>query len=101
MKITSGIFLRRPIDEVIDLPAYAARLNIQLLKEADFNSRLRDRGCKVTVQKICRVAKDEVEVRGRLDAIWEEPTKDEEILSKAMERNKELYRFERMLEESR
>ena len=87
----------------VSLATYANRMNIQLLKAADFNKRLHERGCPkaTTAQKICRVAKKEGEVREMLDAIWEEPKRGEEILNKAMERNKELYKFERMLEESR
>ena len=42
---------------------------------------LHERGCPkdVTVQEICRVAGDEGEVRGMLDAVWEEPKRAEEI----------------------
>lgn len=87
--------------EELGLPAYVGRMNIELLKAADLNQRLRKRGCPetVTVQKICKVASGEGEVRGMLDSIWEEPKKGEEILSKAMEKNGEIYKFERMLEE--
>jgi hypothetical protein len=86
-------------DEVIDLASYAARLNLQLLKEADFNAKLRERGCKATVERISKLAANEVEVREALDRIWNEPEKSDEILSELMERNKKLYEFERMLEE--
>jgi hypothetical protein len=77
-------------------------MNIQLLKAADFNQRLRERGCsaKVTVQKICKVARNEDEVRGILDAIWRSPDRAEDILADAMERNKEIYDFERMLQKT-
>ncbi len=87
----------------VSLATYASRMNIQLLKAVDFNQRLHERGCPkaVTVQKICKVAKNEGEVREILDAIWEEPKRGEGILGKAMEKNKELYKFERTLEESR
>ena len=87
---------------VISLPAYAARMNIQLLKAADFNQKLHEKGCpkKVTVQKICRIAKDEDEVREILDAIWKNPEKGEEILFKALEGNKDIYGFEKMMEET-
>lgn len=47
------------------------------------------------------LAKGEGEVREMLDAIWEEPKRGEEILGKALEKNKEIYKFERMLEESK
>ena len=87
----------------VSLATYANRMNIQLLKAVDFNKRLHERGCPkaMTVQKACKVAKHEGEVRETLDAIWEDPKGGEEILGKAMERNKDLYKFERMLEESR
>jgi hypothetical protein len=76
-------------------------MEIQLLKASDFNEKLRERGCPkgVTVQKVCKIAKDEEEVRELLDAIWKEPEKGEEILAAAGERNKEIYQFEKMLEQ--
>jgi len=87
----------------VSLATYANRMNIQLLKAADFHQRLHERGCPkaTTVQKICKVAKGEGEIRGMLDATWEEPKKGEGILGKAMEGNKDIYKFERTLEESR
>jgi hypothetical protein len=85
-------------ESTISLASYAARMNIQLLKAADFNEKLHEHGCTVTVQKICRVAKDEGEVREVLDAVWTKPSKGEEVLAEVAERNKELFEFERMLE---
>jgi hypothetical protein len=87
----------------ISLASYAARLNIQLLRAADFNKKLQERGCEmdVTVQKICKRAKNEKEVREVLQRIWEKPSMAKEILEKLAEKNKELYEFERMLEETR
>jgi len=83
----------------ISLPEYAARMNIQLLKASDFNKKLRERGCrKATVQRICRIARNEDEVREILEAIWRNPEKDAEILAETASRNKDLYEFERMLE---
>ena len=83
----------------ISLPAYAARMNIQLLKASDFNQKLRERGClRATVQKICRIARNEDEVREILETIWREPERDAEILAKAASRNRDIYEFERMLE---
>ena len=75
-------------------------MNIQLLKAADFNQRLREKGCpvKVTVQKICKVARNEDEVREILNAVWKSPERAEEILAEVMERNKDIYDFERMLQ---
>lgn len=52
------------------------------------------------VQEEARLAANETEVRGALDQIWDEPAKVDEVLSGLMDRNKKLYEFERMLEES-
>lgn len=51
-----------------------------------------------TVQRICRYAKDEKEVRDVLEAVWKSPDKSEEILGKVAEKNEEVYEFEKMLE---
>ena len=85
----------------ISLATYAARMNIQLLKVADFNEKSRERGCsgKVSVQKICRAARNEEEVREILEAVWENPERSEEILVGVMEKNREVYDFEKRLEE--
>jgi hypothetical protein len=84
----------------VGLAIYAGRLNIHLLKASDFNVKLREMGCalNVTVQRICRLARDEVEVREVLDAIWRSPDKAEEILARIAAKNQQLYEFERMLE---
>jgi len=84
----------------ISLASYAQRMNIQLLKAVDFNQRLRDRGVPkyVTVQKICRASKNESDVRGTLEKIWEKPTSGREILADTIGRNHEVYEFEQMLE---
>jgi hypothetical protein len=76
-------------------------MEMQLLKAADFNEKLREKGCPkgVTVQEVCKIARDEKEVRELLDALWKEPEKGEEILAVARERNEEIYRFEKMLEQ--
>jgi hypothetical protein len=84
----------------ISLATYAARINIQLLKAADFNEKLRERSVpkEVTVQAVCKTAKDEKEVRELFQAMWETPEKSGESLSKATVKNKEVYEFEKMLE---
>ncbi len=88
-------------ETVISLATYASRMNIQLLKASDFNEKLRDRGChkRITVQKICRFARDEKEVRAILEAIWENPKNSDTILTRTAEKNKETYEFEKMLDE--
>lgn len=87
----------------ISLAAYANRMNVQLLKAVDLNGRLRDRGCPpaLTVQRVCRVSKNEKEVRGVLDAIWTRPKAGQEVLDRSAEKNKDLYKFEKMLAEGR
>ncbi len=89
-------------ETVISLATYAARINIQLLKAADFNEKLRERGVskEVTVQGVCRAAKDEKEVRELLGSLWETPVKSGEILTKAIAKNKNVYEFEKTLEKT-
>jgi len=87
-------------DCTISLATYAARMNLQLLKASDFNSKLHERGCSagLSVQKICRIAKNEQQVREIMEKIWEKPENGERILATYAEKNKETYAFERMLE---
>ena len=68
---------------------------------ADFNVKLRERGCPrgVTVQKVCRLAREEEEVREALDRIWKGPEGGVEILAELQSVNEDLYRFEEMLEQ--
>jgi hypothetical protein len=88
--------------QTMSLASYADRLNISLLKAADFNEKLREHGCRanLTVQSICKVAKDENEVREILEAVWRKPIDADKILADAVKRNEKLYHFERMLEGS-
>ncbi|GAI14318.1 unnamed protein product, partial [marine sediment metagenome] len=44
-------------------------------------------------------SKNEKEVRGALDAIWARPKAGQEVLDRSAEKNKDLYKFEKMLEE--
>jgi hypothetical protein len=90
----------RVSDQMMNLASYAGRLNMSLLKAADFNEKLRERGCssKVTIQHVCRVAKNENEVRETLEAMWRRPADADQILSQVAQRNDSLYQFERMLE---
>lgn len=86
--------------QAMSLASYANRMNVNLLKAADFNERLREHGCKlsVTVQSICKAARDEKEVREILESIWHKPVNAEVIMTNTIKRNKEMYDFERMLE---
>ncbi|MBD3172732.1 hypothetical protein GF326_09690 [Candidatus Bathyarchaeota archaeon] len=87
----------------VSLPAYAQRINVQLLKAVDFNQKLRDRGVerKITVQRICRISKDEQEVREIIEQVWNRPDSAKKIMSNAAKKNTQVYEFEKMLEESR
>jgi hypothetical protein len=87
-------------ESTISLASYAARMNIQLLKASDFNKKLGVRGVQknVTVQKICRYARNEKEVRKILEKVWENPGNSQDILDNVTEKNKEVYEFEKMLE---
>jgi hypothetical protein len=89
-------------ETVISLATYAARINIQLLKGADFNQKIHEKGISknITIQGICRIAKNEKEVREILTKIWENPEKSPEILSNVAGKNKEVYEFEKILEET-
>ena len=86
----------------ISLAAYAARINIQLLRAADFNQKLRERGVpkEVTAQGVCRVAKDEKEVREALTIIWEKPKEAQELIAEVVSKNRSVYEFEKMLEDA-
>ena len=62
--------------ERIKLPQYAGRRSLQVVTASNFNGKLREIGRprKVTVQKICRLASNEEEVRSILDAFWMNPS---------------------------
>ena len=85
----------------ISLAAYCARLNIEILKASDFNRRLIDRGVDkfVSVQKICRAAKNEEQVRSMFDVIWQKPSEARSTLSEAMQQNADVFAREKEMEE--
>ena len=87
----------------ISLAQYTARRELQLLKAGDFNQKLREKGCPktVSVQKICKRARDEEDVRETLDRIWKQPEKSDETLNELLQKNEDLYKFEKMLEEKK
>jgi len=87
-------------ESTIGLPQYAARRNLQLVTAADFNVKLRERGCPkgVTVQKVCRLARDEEDVRRTLDHMWSDPEGAAKILGELQVVNEDIYKFEKMLE---
>jgi hypothetical protein len=84
----------------ITLAQYAERLNVQLLRASDFNEKLRDRAVPkdVTVQKICKAARDERDVRSMLDAIWDKPEDAKNALNNAIKANDSVFKFEEELE---
>ena len=77
-----------------------ARRNLQLVTAADVNVKLRERGCSgsVTVQKVCRLAKNEDEIRRTLNVLWSDAESAAKILKGLQEGNEDLYKFEKMLE---
>ena len=87
-------------ESTLVLAAYSARMNVQLLKAADFNEKLRERGCPkiVSIQRICKIASDEREVRELLDKVWEKASNSEVTLDNITKCHKNLYEFERLLE---
>ena len=83
----------------ISLIQYANRMNIQLLRASDFNTKLRERGIPntVTVQKICKGSRHEDEVRDTLTKIWEDSRKAMTIINQLNSKNKKLFEFEETL----
>nr|HXG06767.1 hypothetical protein [Nitrososphaera sp.] len=54
----------------------------------------------VTVQKICKAARDERDVRRMLDVIWEKPEGAKDVMDNAIKTNNSVYKFEEELEAS-
>ena len=84
----------------ISLAAYAERLGITIIKASSINKLLHERGVPrhITVQKICRIARDEREARALFDAIYKDPRSSEKMLSEATARNGDIYTREEELE---
>jgi hypothetical protein len=86
-------------DEKISLAQYASRRQLQLVTAADFNEKMRERGVnRLTAQAICRVARDENQVRETLDSLWRDPERAGEIMMELRDENEDLYKFEEILE---
>jgi DNA-binding MarR family transcriptional regulator len=85
--------------EKIALAQYANRMNIKLLRPADFNERLQEHGVdkRTTVQKMCRAAKDETQVKELLDEVWSQQANAYAILVRALDRNQDAFEFEKAL----
>lgn len=87
-------------ESIISLTQYAARRSLQIVTSTEFNEKLRERGLpkNLTVQAVCRVARDENQVRRTLDVFWREPERAGEILGEIRDENEDLYKLEEMLE---
>lgn len=87
----------------ISLAQYTATRDLRFLKASDFNQRLRENECpkEVTVQKVCKQARDEEELRETLDQKWNRPSRSKEVLDSLLQRNKSFFQFEKMLEETK
>ena len=74
-------------------------MGIELIKASDFNQQLQDKGVEkfVTVQKICRRARDEEDVRETITKIWNQPQKARFYLESLITKNKNIYEFEEQL----
>jgi DNA-binding MarR family transcriptional regulator len=85
--------------ERITLPQYANRMNIKLLRPADFNEKLRVHGVdkRITAQRICRLARNETQLRELLNEFWNQPAKVEAILGKILNKNSNTFEFEKTL----
>lgn len=55
----------------ITLAWYVSRMNVKLLRPADFDSKLREHGVDrmVTVQKLCRICRDKKQVSETSDTV--------------------------------
>jgi hypothetical protein len=54
---------------------------------------------KVTVQKVCTRARNEIEARDALARIWSDPSRSAELLDQLAVKNANLFEFEKTLEE--
>lgn len=83
----------------LTLSQYAARCNIQLIRTADLNEKLVQRGVdrQITVQRLCRDCRNEEEVKEVLDAIWDSPENATSILNKTAMKNRGLFELEHKL----
>jgi hypothetical protein len=86
----------------IDLFTYAQRMNVQLLRASDLNKILADNGVDIkecSVLKICKVARNEKEVKEILLNVINDPKNALKTLKKTLDTNKDIFEFEKMLEE--
>jgi DNA-binding MarR family transcriptional regulator len=83
----------------ISLAQYASRMNIKLLRPADFNDKLREHGVEktTTVQKICKTCKDEKQTREVVEEIWNRPRDAKTIVVSGLSNNRNVFEFEQAL----
>ena len=55
----------------------------------------------MTVQKICRVCRDEKNVRSVLHEVQENPSKAEQLLTETLIRNRRVFEFEKTFANAR
>ena len=85
--------------EKITLVQYANRMNIKLLRPADFNEKLREHSVdkRITVQQICKVCRDESQAREIMDEVWNKPSESQVIVSAVLDTNESVLKFEKSL----
>jgi hypothetical protein len=85
--------------EKITLSNYAFRLNIKLLRSADFNAKLHEHGIekKISVQKICEASRNEKQVRENFNALWQAPEKTKEMVNHLLGSNVDVFLFEKAI----
>ena len=72
---------------------------VKLVMVGDFNAKMRERGVeRLMVLVVCKVARDETQVRETLDALWKDPDRAGENMAEFRVENADLYKFEEMLE---
>ena len=84
----------------LSVPQYAARNNITICKAVDFNKKLQEHSVakEFTVQKICRIGRDEKDVKRILDSIWSKPESASEVLGESLDQNKSVFELESLME---
>ena len=52
------------------------------------------------MQKVCRGCKQEKNIRSVLDEMWQNPSNAQEIMAEALDRNQQVFEFEKVLTKS-
>ena len=87
----------------ITLAQHASRMNIKLLRPAEFNEKLRECEAdkRMTVRKICKACRDEAQVRKMLGEIRGQPSHAWRNLEEAVHENGLLFAFENLLDQEK